>query len=1074
MLSIPFPLKVSEGQATIPSSPSGNSRRSHENTRPSLETQPNSSNAHSLSQAVHARRAEYTRPQKVRIKVGTWNVAACPGTELDLKGWFGEGKGIDRRLAGLAINGSHEEVIESKDSQEARRHKKQSTIPIGEQSALPHGKEIGLYVLGLQEVVALSSAKQYMGNVYTDTATITKWREALQHALPKGYSLVSEQQLSGMMLFIMASPQIAPTISSVSSTSVGTGMLGYLGNKGAVVTRIVLGETTRLVFVNSHLASGSDSAHLDRRCWDAAQIQQRVSFDPISWAGVLDDKHEAIGDEDFAFWFGDLNFRIHGLPGEDIRRILMLHSRGEYDLEKQAKVKAGNSIIDRKTNDQIYSIESDDDSDEADSRVSKTFTAGNHGDESSLDLPDPDEFAQDPSQDPASLQATIDSLLPHDQLRSVQKQRKAFHDGWQEGQIRFLPTYKYDVGSIGLFDTSEKKRAPSWCDRILYRTRRNKLEYDGKTQEEEIARIKDAEMKARGLEQAGEEEDVLFDYNPDEDGTEQQQTSNDYDEYDEDEPFKHAEEVVTKEGYLDRISLDVYTSHQRVLSSDHKPLEAVFTLDYDAVVPELKSKVQQEVARELDKTENETRPGITIVIDHSQDSDDEESPHDASSNHPVRPRTGDSESVEYGKVAYLQRKTRNITIANTGQVPATFSFVGRPGLDGRDERIAPSWLCVRFLPDSSEALDFELVNPKSQMTLEPGETLNAVLDLFVDNLELVRALNDGATKLEDILVVRVAEGRDHFVPVHGTWLKSCFGRSIEELIHVPEGGVRAARKLIPQNTSNASESDAHEVTWSAPRELIKLTDAIEQLAVRVVADANMIESAQVPGEAFGWPFDSHTWLLDNQSARENKRRCILDALDTDKDLNNNFPPEMPAIERLEIVAEVLLAFLLSIADGIVTTELWAKIEHDYVTHTPRPLSNAEDIKTWILDVLCTSPNHNISFVFITSMLCRVANELAPVPKHNWRHSAIGSARSSLSSVRRSLSIRNRGKKENSEAGPSDDPIIVKREAVEKAFAALFVNVLFRGGEERMGRDRKVLDERRREILESFLKVGRET
>jgi phosphatidylinositol-bisphosphatase len=174
----------------------------------------------------------------------------------------------------------------------------------------------------------------------------------------------------------------------------------------------------------------------------------------------------------------------------------------------------------------IYSVDSDDDDSEDDSHPIAHYK----------DLPDPDDFVQDPSQDPASLQATLDSLLPHDQLRLVQKNHKAFHDGWKEGPISFLPTYKYDVGSMGIFDSSEKKRAPSWCDRILFRTRKDKLEYDHKRAEEQISRIKDEEMKSRGIDHASDDEDVLFDYDPDDDGDDttisETATAKGYDEYD--------------------------------------------------------------------------------------------------------------------------------------------------------------------------------------------------------------------------------------------------------------------------------------------------------------------------------------------------------------------------------------------------------------------------------------------------------------------------------------------------------------------------------------------------------------
>jgi len=39
---------------------------------------------------------------------------------------------------------------------------------------------------------------------------------------------------------------------------------------------------------------------------------------------------------------------------------------------------------------------------------------------------------------------------------------------FNEGDIDFPPTYKFDVGS-DVYDTSDKQRVPSWTDRILCR-----------------------------------------------------------------------------------------------------------------------------------------------------------------------------------------------------------------------------------------------------------------------------------------------------------------------------------------------------------------------------------------------------------------------------------------------------------------------------------------------------------------------------------------------------------------------------------------------------------------------------
>ena len=1014
------------------------------------------SSPHSLSKAVHARRSEYTRPHKIKVKIGSWNVAACPGTEKDLGAWFVEGKGIDQRLAGLKIadgieEDNSQEQVEDVGAQENRRSKKESTVPKGDEGTIAGGDEIGLYVLGLQEVVELTSAKEYIGRVYTDPGPTAKWRNALSRALPKGFVQVAEQQLSGLLLLIFAAPAIAPTISSVSTVSVGTGIMGYLGNKGAVTTRIVLGETTRMVFINSHLASGNDPAHLDRRCWDVTQILQRTHFDPISWAGVLDDAQEGIGEEDFAFWFGDLNFRLEGLPGDDIRRLLMLHTKGEYDIGQKSRNKIDSELGDNDEPIVIRSIDSDDDSDvETEPRTSSTFDKGD--DASSNSLPDPDDFVQDPSQDPASLQATLDSLLPHDQLRHVQKKKKAFHDGWREGPITFLPTYKYDVGSMGMFDSSEKKRAPSWCDRILYRTRKDKLEFDGKSQEEELARIKDEEMKSRGIDHAGDDEDVLFDYNPDEDAEEETTWNNDYNESNDGDDIQP---VVTKEGFVDRIHLDVYTSHQRVLSSDHKPLDAIFTLEYDAVVPELKTKIQQEVARELDRAENEGRPGITIVVDYSQDGEDA-----------TQAATKVAEGVEFGSISYQRRKTRSLTIANTSQVSSTFALVDRPSTSGEGDRIAPPWLSVCFVGSETDEDERVQRDLKREVTLEPGDAVNATLELFVDDMTLVRALNEGATQLDDVLVLRVTNGRDHFIPVRGIWLQSCFGRSIDELIRIPEGGVRALRprkKGEPGGPVNRGQ----DVCWSAPRELFKLTEAVESLTERVIADSNMLENADLPKEAPGWPFDEKLWLLKDIKERETRKGYVLDALDSDDNLNDSFPPQIPAIEKLEIMSEILLMFLSSLTDGIITSELWARLEQDIVSRGANPLTDTEEMKTWVLDVLSASPNHNISFVFLTSMLQRVAAELAPFPKSGWKENVVGGARSSMDTMRRSLSWKGK-------APPlPSDPAVLRRQAVERAYAEIFAHVMFKGVMPGKEKERKVIEERRREVLEVFLRGARE-
>ncbi|XP_071702003.1 type I inositol polyphosphate 5-phosphatase 2-like isoform X2 [Rutidosis leptorrhynchoides] len=64
-----------------------------------------------------------------------------------------------------------------------------------------------------------------------------------------------------------------------------------------------------------------------------------------------------------------------------------------------------------------------------------------------------------------------DELLYSDQLCKELRKGHIF-EGWNEGIIKFPPTYKYEVNSDRYVGESpkegEKKRTPAWCDRILW------------------------------------------------------------------------------------------------------------------------------------------------------------------------------------------------------------------------------------------------------------------------------------------------------------------------------------------------------------------------------------------------------------------------------------------------------------------------------------------------------------------------------------------------------------------------------------------------------------------------------
>lgn len=995
----------------------------------------------------------------MRIKIGTWNVAGCPGTDKDLASWFVDGDGLEPRIgADLTKLSLSEDSIETEGKGAGHQTptepaqvsgspdvQTQSVSDSGEPAVrIVGGEKIGLYVLGLQEVVNLNFVQQ---SLYSDPTTVAKWQEALEAALPRDYALVACQQLVGLLLVIYASPEVAATISNESTVSIGTGLLGYMGNKGAVVSRLLLGETTRLVFSNCHLASGHDQASLDRRCWDYNKIVTQTTFSPISHSGVAEEEGDKIGDEDFAFFFGDLNFRLDGLPGNDIRHLLTLHARGEYDISNPnpSQPFGEDSVFVLYNNDDETS-----DGTSTPAMVSReTSFDRNDSDESSEELPDPDDFVPDPHDDPASLQATLDSLLPHDQLRLAIKNKKAFHEGWREGPITFLPTYKYDVGTVGLFDSSEKMRAPSWCDRILYRTRKDTEKHTRDLQDHIDAKSKDNEMKRRGIEQAADDESVLFDYDPTTDSSRDNPAADDtvydYDEYNEE--GDSAEQANPEDGFMDDVNLELYTSHQRITSSDHKPLVAIFTLKYDAIVPELKAKVHAEVARELDRIENEGRPGITIVIDRGE------------------PATADrgtavdgSGGVDFGDVGFMRKKSRFLTIANTSGVPAKFHFLEKPNDEDSDKQ-RPVWLKVKLAQSPHDEPDDKQEDAiNKEISLDPGETVSAAIEIEICDIKQLQALNEKPKQLEDVLILRVADGRDHFIPIRATWRPSCFGRSLEELIRIPKGGITSLMKERPGTGSILYSLD---VQNSSPPELFKLIEAIESLTERLIADENMLENIQIPRDKVGWPFDRHTRQTNEDEDYATLLGAIIEALEDGQPILEVLTADVPALKRLEIVSEALLLFLESMPDGIISAPLWARIEQTLpqIMNAKTP-TEVEDIKTGVLDILSTAPYYNISFVFLTAMLLRVAGELLPLNKDE--REAVG-ARMPGSLGKRSLSFR------RNTGSTVDEGVIQRRLAWERRVAEIFSSITCRTAALTNTKERKAVEEKMRGVVEVFLR-----
>lgn len=75
-------------------------------------------------------------------------------------------------------------------------------------------------------------------------------------------------------------------------------------------------------------------------------------------------------------------------------------------------------------------------------------------------------------------QGNLSKLLDRDQLLVSRRKNPVFRlRAFEELPLTFAPTYKYDVGT-DRYDTSEKRRSPAWCDRVLYRGKNNVEQLD--------------------------------------------------------------------------------------------------------------------------------------------------------------------------------------------------------------------------------------------------------------------------------------------------------------------------------------------------------------------------------------------------------------------------------------------------------------------------------------------------------------------------------------------------------------------------------------------------------------------
>ncbi|XP_010415876.1 PREDICTED: type IV inositol polyphosphate 5-phosphatase 3-like isoform X3 [Camelina sativa] len=122
---------------------------------------------------------------------------------------------------------------------------------------------------------------------------------------PAYVRLVSKQMV-GILLTIWVKRSLRKHIQNVRVSTVGVGVMGYIGNKGAVSVSMSINQTF-FCFICTHLTAGEREVDQIKRNADVHEIHKRTVFHSVSALGLP----KLIYDHERIIWLGDLNYRLN-------------------------------------------------------------------------------------------------------------------------------------------------------------------------------------------------------------------------------------------------------------------------------------------------------------------------------------------------------------------------------------------------------------------------------------------------------------------------------------------------------------------------------------------------------------------------------------------------------------------------------------------------------------------------------------------------------------------------------------------------------------------------------------------
>ncbi|KAG4195462.1 hypothetical protein ERO13_A06G111700v2 [Gossypium hirsutum] len=130
------------------------------------------------------------------------------------------------------------------------------------------------------------------------------------------YVRIVSKQMVGIFLTIWVRRSLRRHIQNLKVSTVGVGVMGYIGNKGSISVSMSIYQTL-FCFICTHLTSGEKDGDELKRNADVHEILRRTRFHSLSAIGLP----KRIHDHERIIWMGDLNYRIN-LPYDKVRDLI--------------------------------------------------------------------------------------------------------------------------------------------------------------------------------------------------------------------------------------------------------------------------------------------------------------------------------------------------------------------------------------------------------------------------------------------------------------------------------------------------------------------------------------------------------------------------------------------------------------------------------------------------------------------------------------------------------------------------------------------------------------------------------